>query len=1195
MINRMNKVDNRNAFRDAVKEALTADAEGLFRRVWGDSVKAGAADWRAKASGARSMSMRGRKRGLWRDHTSGDGGDLFDLIAVEIFGLAKAKDNFPKVLNEAAAFVGMAEGEAIDTRAMDARRAERDAKARLEAARDAMAKADLIAELQARARPIDGTPAAAYLASRGIVSLPSEGLAYAAPVHGMAVIGAARDALVVWGTDDNGSVTGGQRVLILPNGAKAPDDIRKPSFGYIGGSPARFPARVTDGPLCICEGPESALSVWQATGFETWAVFGSSSWATVTLQAGRKIILCPDQDAAVGTFPEGSQDAKRKESAARSFAAAVAYHVASGADVWIARAPEPEGSKRDLNDTLQRAGNTAVVDAIGRATPAPKGPDDSTRAKSGRFTGTGLVPFTGAIPDTTAPLPLREARAKTDSDICDAFSAFRAWDDKGPELAPVYAIKADPGIGKSTMGRRRIAEMARKDRLTGDVIFYLPTLALADEAAAHMEDLGAEGAVKRGRLAKNPKTGEQMCERAAEVERAGKVGLPIAPTMCRTIDETGTERRCPFYDSCAYQAQERELGDQPVIRFMSHAYLNLADKKDRPIMFRVIDESFWAKQTGDAAVTADELCGPRFEGTCKDGPERDARLGTIADMMEAAGAILAGVRRGQTIGQATAAYTAAEFRAFAKAEGWGRTMPLIFPDTSEQNVAKALTALEATPVKKTGPRSAFWNLLAEAKDAGVDEPQNIIFTSGYQPTKDSEPRDVVRVFWSSMPPRDKPVLILDADADTTILSRFYPGLTLSETQVKPNAYVLQITDKVFSKTTLLNSKATRQEWVGVLAVEAMRDAAHGKGGVLVVATKGVVRTFFEDAGFSFDGMEPNQINQVMMNTTLHGVSWAWFGAATLGSNRWKDCTTVAAIGREEWPPQALENFARAIWGHGLDLLKPDDTGNVLMPDMLAPFTMSDGTIMGVTIKAHPDPRVRSIQMQARELSSRQTIERLRLAQAKTPKRVIIGCSVPIPGLPVDEATTWEAFKPSRAMIALAESGSALRISAKGLTADAPMTFATEKAAAGYLERGDLVADLFNPRTPNISIITGAGVKRPVLVQFKLAGQKGRFPTRAVLLCDPAHAEAMAVQKWGALHSFEILQDANSRDLNGSPSPEIEIEALSLTAPATDNAALILAWGDGNICAFPRRPAPHATPPGSSEPPRRALVIDVGPG
>ena len=1193
MIDRMTKSDARTAFRDAVREALTADAEALFRRVWGDPVKPGAADWRAKASGARSMAMRGRKRGLWRDHTSGAGGDLFDLIAVEIFGLSQAKDSFPKVLKEAAAFVGMVEGEAIDTRAMDARRAERDAAARLEAARDAMAKADLVAQLQARGKPIEGTPAAAYLASRGLTVLPGEGLAYAAPVHGMAVFGATRDALVIWGTDDNGKVTGGQRVLILPDGTRAPDDIRKPSFGYIGGSPARFPARVTDGPLCICEGPESALSVWQATGFETWAVFGSSSWATVTLPAGRKIILCPDQDAAVGTFPEGSEDAKRKESAARSFAAAVACHVASGADVWIARAPEPEGSKRDLNDTLQRAGNAAVVDAIERATPAPKGPDDSTRAKSGRFTGTGLVPFTGSIADTTGPLPLREARMKTDSDICAALSSFAAWDENSAEPAPVHASKDDPGIGKSTMGRKRIAEMARKDRLTGDVLFYSPTLALSDEAAAHMDELGASNAVKRGRLAKNPATGEPMCSRPVEVERASKAGLPIAPTMCRTLDDTGAERKCPFYDSCAYQAQERELGGRPVIRFMSHAYLNLTDTADRPVMFRVIDESFWKSQTGNAVVTADELCGPRSEGSCKDGPEKDARLGTIADMMEAAATILAGMRRGQTIGQVTAVYTAEELRTFAKAEGWGRTMPLIFPDSPEAQVTKALNALEATPAKKTGPRAAFWNLLADAKEAGVEDPQNVVFIAGYKPTKDSEPRDVVRVFWVAMPPRDKPVLILDADADATILSRFYPGLTLSQTRVKPNAYVLQITDKVFSKTTLLSSKATRQEWAGVLAVEAMRDAVHGKGGVLAVATKAVVRAFFEDAGFSFDGMEDDQINQLMMNTRLHGANWAWFGAATLGSNRWKDCTTVAAIGREEWPPQTLEDFARAIWGHGLDLLEADDTGNVLMPDVIAPFQMTDGTVMGVTIKAHPDPRVRSIQMQARELSSRQTIERLRLAQAKIPKRVIIGCSVPIPGLPVDEAVTWEAFKPSRALVALAEAGGALRISARGLSADAPMTFATEKAAAGYLERDDLVTALFDPHTPNISIITGAGVKRPVLVHFKIAGQRGRFPTRAVLLCDPAQAEAMAVEKWGALNGFEVLRVASGHDPSPRRPREIEIDAQPATAPATDPAAPIVVWGDGNVCAFPRQPVPVAMP--ESREPRRALVIDTGPG
>ena len=66
---------------------------------------------------------------------------------------------------------------------------------------------------------------------------------------------------------------------------------------------------------------------------------------------GRRVVFCPDQDAP------GSP-------AAAALEAACIDQLARGVDLWIADAPEAEGSKRDLNDTLQRAGSEAVAKAV---------------------------------------------------------------------------------------------------------------------------------------------------------------------------------------------------------------------------------------------------------------------------------------------------------------------------------------------------------------------------------------------------------------------------------------------------------------------------------------------------------------------------------------------------------------------------------------------------------------------------------------------------------------------------------------------------------------------------------------------------------------------------------------------------------------------------------------------------------------
>lgn len=380
----------RNAFRDTVKHALTDQAEKLFQDLIGQPERLGAKDWRAKGRSSFKMTMRGPNRGLWNDFKSGEKGDGFELIAVYLCGLDRAGANFPLVLEQAASWAGVTHRGQIDLKALQAKKDAIAKEAREAEARDAASRAELIKQIISRAQPIEGTPAAAYLASRRISALPRAELAYLPPVPDLAseaMAGANHPALLVWACDATGTPMGGQRILITPNGAKAaiPDPKKgKPFFAVPKGNPARFAARIEGGPLCVCEGPESALSVWQATGFETWAVFGASNWATAPLPRDRKVILCPDQDAPVGTYPAGSEDARRKEVAAKQFDAATAQHSAAGVDLWTARAPEPEGSKSDLNDTLQRAGNQAVRDAIAGAVRYGSTPPDQPDPRGDR-------------------------------------------------------------------------------------------------------------------------------------------------------------------------------------------------------------------------------------------------------------------------------------------------------------------------------------------------------------------------------------------------------------------------------------------------------------------------------------------------------------------------------------------------------------------------------------------------------------------------------------------------------------------------------------------------------------------------------------------------------------------------------------------------------------------------------------------
>ena len=164
---------------------------------------------------------------------------------------------------------------------------------------------------------------------------------------------------MVWATDAEGRIQGGQRILIDTDGTPVAASNRKPNFANVKGFPGRFPARdaeLAKGPLIVAEGPESALAAWEATGLETWTVFGVGGFATAPLPEGREVILAPDRDA-----PEST--------AGRAFRQAVAEHLERGHDLRIAMAPEPSGSKDDLNDTLRRAGLAEVKAAIDAARP----------------------------------------------------------------------------------------------------------------------------------------------------------------------------------------------------------------------------------------------------------------------------------------------------------------------------------------------------------------------------------------------------------------------------------------------------------------------------------------------------------------------------------------------------------------------------------------------------------------------------------------------------------------------------------------------------------------------------------------------------------------------------------------------------------------------------------------------------------
>ena len=1089
--------------KEAIRDALIDQAESLFREAWGEPEKVGAKDWRAKSGSSRSMVMRGSKRGMWHDHKASIGGDIFDFVAVELCGLTRAADDFPRVIDEAARWCGLSIDAPIDISALIDRKAARDAMAEAEAAKDAVSKAALVEALLAQAEAVTGSPAAAYLATRGITALPHDWY-YLPPVSALGVLHPERAALMVPAVDDDGIIRGGQRILILPDGSKAPEQTRKPSFGSIGGFPARISAQVSDGPLIVCEGPETAAAIAQATGFEVWAVFGVSGFKTAPAPTDRKVVFCPDQDAA------GSP-------AANSFAVACLAQVDRGVDLWIAKAPEDEGSKRDLNDTLQRAGAEAVISAINLAYAAEA---TAPRDGKGRFTGQGVVQHDRVLPPPVFMEPAK-ARAQIKLTLEGFLEETAQFIEAGEQeaLPPVLAIAASAGSGKSTMTRKALAAFDLA-LFGGDVVFYTPTLALADEAATEFG-----GHVTRGRSATNPDTGEPMCNRSELAQKVGNAGLNVKATLCEKRLADGTTSLCPHFHSCAYLNQWNVLPDKPVVRFETHNYLTICgDGSGRKPALRVIDESIWRQFTRVVDLQIDQWVRPRnpyVKGESKAAVDHATEL--AADASQASLDVLRALQNGS--GPLSLPYSAEDYSGFAEAE----VQPMTLrgdPTDSDDNLFAELARkeMDAAAMK----RRRLWLILADCKERELTQTERLRLIVD-TPLQGGGKADVIRITWLADLPHDVPVLLLDADATPKITKRIYPNARLESFTLKPNAEVIQLTDKTLSKATVLdrpavNNSGNRREMAELVRAEVYRDSLTGNRGVLAIATKEIVEAIFKDAGYDIDSMGGNAQRALMMDTPLHGARWLWFGPASLGLNTWEKFGTAIVFGREELPVGVLEDMGLALFGdtdEPVQMVQPNEKGQMLLPRVPLPLHMADGSAAALATTAHPDRRVREIQEQTRERSTGQSIERLRLANAVNRKRVVLASAVPIPNLPVDRLVTWQELRPTRFEAAIAEaaaSGSFLRLSAAGLAADAPMTFPTEKAAARWLSREG--REQVNTPTPLIrDTINGAGVLTPVLVNIRLEGQRGPRPTPALALTSRAGRDE-AVAQFGALSLYE---------------------------------------------------------------------------
>lgn len=292
--------------------------------------------------GSIAVEIAGKDAGRWYDHEAGTGGAGPELIRHH-FGMDEKA-----AWDWARNWLGDAEMPASWTASKPATNKPAKAPASGPAHTVELSEAELaakVAEIVRQTEVPNGTPAHAYLVGRGIAIQPPDCIRFRRNAYG------SYGAMVALATDAAGEVLAIQQVYLTAEGKKAPVNPVKRTNKSVEGwgerSAVRLPGRE---PLVLCEGVETALSVWQATGQEVWACLGVSNIGRAPVPDKATVIIARDGDAP-GSKAEGMITRAATALALR------------GLTVRVATPPEDQ----DFNDVLLREGEEAIRNRIAGA------------------------------------------------------------------------------------------------------------------------------------------------------------------------------------------------------------------------------------------------------------------------------------------------------------------------------------------------------------------------------------------------------------------------------------------------------------------------------------------------------------------------------------------------------------------------------------------------------------------------------------------------------------------------------------------------------------------------------------------------------------------------------------------------------------------------------------------------------------
>ncbi|WP_334061610.1 DEAD/DEAH box helicase family protein [Limimaricola cinnabarinus] len=654
------------------------------------------------------------------------------------------------------------------------------------------------------------------------------------------------------------------------------------------------------------------------------------------------------------------------------------------------------------------------------------------------------------VPNWSAPAEARQHLEEAIDNFVSAAAAATA----APDAA--LALRVTAGLGKTTTVLRVIARHGEALLSQGHVLVYVPTLELAERAREEFRRLAPQlpARVVRGRDAQRPDDSKnKMCGRAEFAKEIARLVPSVTRALCRGTDHDGTFVQSPCATGCPYLEQKDVPG--PHVIFLSHAYLTATPPVDPDvsIALRVIDEKVWPTLIRTSHLPISDF----MRAPASSFPKK-----LFGVMAHAKAALVDGLQRDLPVHDhvRSSGITTAQLQEIAEAEKRSQSVLEIGPWQSDEAMEFRIKTFDSAAAHRSRRRHHVFARLAE-KEAG-----HCVGLKLLEKTDEQGSQQVIQSSWIRKIDRSAPLLLLDADADPDITEHLAPGANFVSIQSPPIADIVQVSDLTLSNSWLLDVEKGERRRAAVLEVLEREVDRSAGGGVMLVATKKVLKALHADVGNSLTGDEDAALRQ-----KLSGADPRWFGPRTQGVNDFAGYAAIVVVGRLQPRVADIESSARAVFANDARPIIQHDSGP--LPKSETQILMMDGTAQDAVMCAHPDHRVQSILTQTRECGTLQAIARLRLVSPSRAKRVVILSSLPLPDFPITRQATfaaleqdleherdWQGFvrmqKALRATMGRSVRGT--RLSSMGLAADLPLDFVS---GAARFRRGRPTAHLMS--------------------------------------------------------------------------------------------------------------------------------------